>query len=291
MKLIINADDFGLSPGVNEAVIELSRLGTVTSTTVMTNMPYYEEVSLLLPNPNISIGLHFNLTQGKPVSPPEKVKSLVDKEGNFFSVITFVKRLKKNKIDINDIYNELSAQYFRLFKIIGERLSHIDSHQGVHKYKIVNNAIRSFAKHNKVHAIRNLKHYYLESKRNQLYVEKPSVFTFFKYGIKRIGVELYLEYLEKRNNSVFLQPNGTLTTREYKTIATFKALASQDMFNDQSGNTYEIICHPANSTDGLGASKLQEQRITEYRFLSSKEFVETSRYIDFESFNSLIKNP
>ncbi len=61
MKLIINADDFGLSPGVNEAILELGKLGTVTSTTVMTNMPYYKDIVKLLSLKNIGIGLHCNL--------------------------------------------------------------------------------------------------------------------------------------------------------------------------------------------------------------------------------------
>ena len=69
--LIVNADDFGLTPGINRAIIEAHTRGIVTSATLMANMPaFYEAVQLAKVHPALGIGLHFNITQGRPVAAP-----------------------------------------------------------------------------------------------------------------------------------------------------------------------------------------------------------------------------
>lgn len=104
MKVIINADDFGLTRSVNDAIFELAQKGTITSTTVMTNMPFAEEAVELLPNKNISIGLHVTLTQGKPVSDPERIVSLVDKNGNFYPPAVLKNLINGGKVKNEDLY-------------------------------------------------------------------------------------------------------------------------------------------------------------------------------------------
>lgn len=71
-QVIINADDFGLSPAVNRGIIEAYRMGGITSTSMMVNMPGFDEaVYLAKLLPGLGVGLHFNLTYGYPVSDPE----------------------------------------------------------------------------------------------------------------------------------------------------------------------------------------------------------------------------
>jgi len=84
MKLIINADDFGLTRGVNRAVFDLAGRGSLSSTTVLVNQPYASEAVELLKLPNFSVGLHCNLTEGAPISKPESIPFLVDANGAFF---------------------------------------------------------------------------------------------------------------------------------------------------------------------------------------------------------------
>ncbi|HDN80491.1 MAG TPA: ChbG/HpnK family deacetylase, partial [Chloroflexi bacterium] len=82
--LIVNADDFGRSPGVNRGIIKAYREGIVSSTSVMTNQPYFEEAaSLLRDHPSLGAGVHLVFTAWKPVLPPEKIPSLVDEKGFF----------------------------------------------------------------------------------------------------------------------------------------------------------------------------------------------------------------
>ena len=86
-RLIINADDFGLAPGVNAGVLEAVAAGVVTSLSVMVNTPAYAEGMRALAGLSRppSVGLHLNLTAGSPVSPPAGVPSLVGAAGRFFS--------------------------------------------------------------------------------------------------------------------------------------------------------------------------------------------------------------
>jgi predicted glycoside hydrolase/deacetylase ChbG (UPF0249 family) len=71
-QLIVNADDFGLSPGVNRGILEAHEKRIVTSTSLMANTPGFDDaVRLARSAPDLGVGFHFNLTYGVPLSPPE----------------------------------------------------------------------------------------------------------------------------------------------------------------------------------------------------------------------------
>ena len=87
MKLILNADDFGLSQSVNKGIIECLEEGLVSSTTMMMNTPYTDEAIKLAKEHNIkNLGIHLNLTYGKSVLPASEIPSLVDGNGTFHYV-------------------------------------------------------------------------------------------------------------------------------------------------------------------------------------------------------------
>ncbi len=68
-RIIINADDFGLCDGVNEAVAQAHSDGILTSATIMVNMPAAEKaVKIAKKLPSLGIGVHLNLTEGRPIS-------------------------------------------------------------------------------------------------------------------------------------------------------------------------------------------------------------------------------
>ena len=76
-RLIVNADDFGLSPGVNAGIILAHREGILTSATLLANAPGFDEaVALAADNPRMGVGLHLNLVRGRPLSPPEEAPEL-----------------------------------------------------------------------------------------------------------------------------------------------------------------------------------------------------------------------
>ena len=130
-KLIITADDYGMSEGVNEAIDAGINAGLITSTNVMTNMPFYEEAKKLKDIKSVSVGLHWVLACGRPVLPAEEIPTLVSPSGEFFPYPEFRKRLRNKQISFADIKKELIAQYTRYFELMGQP-DYWNTHQNTH---------------------------------------------------------------------------------------------------------------------------------------------------------------
>jgi hypothetical protein len=130
IKLIVNADDFGYSKGVNLGIIEGYKNGIVTSTTLMTNMPEVDHAfKLAKENPGLGVGIHFVLTAGKPIA--KNVPSLIGENGYFHSNDSFGKYATSG-----DIQKELNCQLEK-FLDSGLTPTHIDSHHHVHSHEKV----------------------------------------------------------------------------------------------------------------------------------------------------------
>lgn len=124
ITIIVNADDFGLSHGVNHGVIDSHLYGIVNSATMMMNMPGTEHaIELAKKHPSLKVGIHLVLTCGKPLL--EDVLSLVDENGDF-------KKLSSLKdISLAELEREWTAQIDR-FIASGLKPTHFDSHHHVH---------------------------------------------------------------------------------------------------------------------------------------------------------------
>ncbi len=139
--LIVNADDFGLNAAANAGIIECHRAGSVTSTTLMANAPALDEaVALAHAHPALGIGLHFNLTWGRPLSEPTRVSSLVDDAGSFLGRDQLGRRAITSRLRAEEIALELAAQFQRL-RALGIAVTHVDSHQHVHAFGPVFSAV------------------------------------------------------------------------------------------------------------------------------------------------------
>jgi hopanoid biosynthesis associated protein HpnK len=137
-KLIINADDFGLSNGANRAVIRAYREGILTSTSLMVGgRAFAEAVTLAGENPGLQVGLHLTLLQGRAVLPPEELPGLVDREGNFpiDPVRTGMRYFFRRSLR-RELQREIEAQILR-FRETGLPLSHIDGHLNIHMHPTV----------------------------------------------------------------------------------------------------------------------------------------------------------
>jgi predicted glycoside hydrolase/deacetylase ChbG (UPF0249 family) len=128
MKLIINADDFGLTNGVTYGIYDAIKNGVVTSTTMLVNTPGSELAGKLVKDDDeLNVGLHLNLSLGKPLTACE---SLVDENGNFIKP----KKLKSDEqYDEKEIYRELEAQYIKFVSLTGKKPTHADSHLYSHQ--------------------------------------------------------------------------------------------------------------------------------------------------------------
>lgn len=145
ISLIVNADDFGLTEGVNASIVSCHDSGAVTSTTLMANMSAAEQAAQLARSrPRLSVGLHFNLTQGRPLSSPDVVPSLVGGDGRFLERSFLIRRILMARVRYEEVRVELKAQCRRMSEF-GLRPSHFDSHQHIHVFPVIFNVIAAEA--------------------------------------------------------------------------------------------------------------------------------------------------
>ncbi|WP_042222136.1 carbohydrate deacetylase [Oceanobacillus manasiensis] len=124
-QVIINADDFGMTPGVTAGILYAHQFGIVTSTTAMVNTPFVKDsLGLAKGHPNLGVGLHFVLDAGKPIS--RQVPSLVDANGYFLKGEELSNSARKEDIKV-----ELLAQLELLLQWYPQ-VTHIDSHHHKH---------------------------------------------------------------------------------------------------------------------------------------------------------------
>lgn len=142
MKLIVNADDFGFSEGVNNGIVLAHKKGIVTSTTVMITMPAVDHaLSLLKDAPNLKLGLHLNMTLGKPIT---NCFSLLKEDGNFYKPKENPDQTKFKK---EEIKNEFLAQYDAFFQKFNKKPSHLDTHLYAHQlYEVVSEVIAEISR-------------------------------------------------------------------------------------------------------------------------------------------------
>lgn len=125
--VFVTADDFGFTKGVTDGILHCHDKGLVTNTSLMVNMPDASRaMELSKSRPNLSVGLHVNLTQGKPLSKAESIPSLVDKNGNFRKLSLTYPR----KANPADLRREVCAQ-IEHFKEYKTPRFHLDGHHYV----------------------------------------------------------------------------------------------------------------------------------------------------------------
>lgn len=152
-RIIINADDFGLTPGVNEGILECLQKGLVSSTSALVNFPSSEAALNLASQHHLNIGWHINLTLGPPLSTPKDIPSLVTREGNFHSLQSLLIRSFWGKISSKDVEKELMAQY-QMFERFGLQISHANGHQHVHAFPIIRDVVRTIVREKKIPYVR-----------------------------------------------------------------------------------------------------------------------------------------
>jgi predicted glycoside hydrolase/deacetylase ChbG (UPF0249 family) len=160
-RLIINADDFGLTAGVNRAIAEAHQRGIVTSTTLMANSQAFDqavEIARSATSDEFSVGCHVVLLDGEPILPAAQVPSLLERGNgasrfreslNGFAVASFRRQLNPEEIEA-----ETSAQIGRL-QASGIRPSHFDTHKHAHMFPGVLRPLLRAAKSKGVAAVRN----------------------------------------------------------------------------------------------------------------------------------------
>ena len=258
-RIIVTADDFGMCKFVDDAIIELISCGTLSSTNVLVNFKEEESAKKLKEFSNISIGIHWNLTLGKPVSKPEDVQSLVDKDGNFYSSIELKNRLLKRKLLKKDIERELKAQFDCFCERYKKLPIYWNTHENISHNKFIFDICCNVAKEKKIKATRNFDRVYID-------------FELVNNKIRRIReyiVRTILHCRYKKIEAFFKMPNGRIVCffnnsktdieRNKKAILEYKY------------DNIEMVIHPATNIDYDLFGNIGKDRIEEYNVYRSKE--------------------
>ncbi len=154
-RLIVNADDLGLTRGVNRAIVEAHHRGIVTSSTLMANGPEFQQGAEMAHfTPSLAVGCHIDLIQMAPVLPPEKIPSLL-RDGRFrLRLPQLAMAALRGHLSGDEICAEATAQ-MRKLQDAGIVLSHFDTHKHTHVFPQVLRPLLRAARACGVPAVRN----------------------------------------------------------------------------------------------------------------------------------------
>jgi chitin disaccharide deacetylase len=291
-NLIVNADDLGWTEGVNRGIAEAHRNGIVTSASLLANGPAFREaVELARTMPRLGVGVHLNLSDGKPVTGPDSVPSLVNRAGEFAGgperlLLKMGGRLP-GAPTLSDVEKEWGAQIRTIFDA-GITPTHLDGHKHVHMLPwLFEIAVRLANKHG-IGAIR-VSH------------ENGRLRTALSSGADRNGMLVVRQGM--------MAHALRLLARNARRQARFFKISTADYFCGitQTGaltkegvlrllqrlpeGTTELMCHPGYADEGLRrtATRLQESRQKEIEILTDPELrnVVASRAIRLIDYGSV----
>ena len=266
-RLIVNADDFGFTSGVNRAIVEAHTRGVVTSSTLMANGPAFGEAAQLAKTlPRLSIGCHVVLIDGEPVLGGERIPSLVAPgSGVRFrdGLKTFAARALAGHMKAEEIAVEAGAQIHKI-QSAGIEVSHLDTHKHTHLFPKILHPLLRAAKECGVRAIRNPFGPRLPMRSSQL-LARPNLWT--RYAEVQVLRRFAGKFREAVAGEGFLTTDGTLGIEVTGTLdeTLFQAIAQSI-----PDGTWEFVCHPGyNDADLQGAkTRLRASRETELRVLT-----------------------
>lgn len=130
--LVVGADDLGLSEGVDRAIVDAHRRGIVRSTSLLVTFPRgAEAAALALAERDLEVGLHLDLVEGRPVTDPARVPTLVGADGRFRGLAALAASLATGRVRLTEVATELRAQVARARELGAPALAW-DSHRHAH---------------------------------------------------------------------------------------------------------------------------------------------------------------
>lgn len=153
--LVVNADDFGLTPGVCDGILTAHRHGILTSTSVLTPAPAFARHAAALRDSGLAAGLHLcAVGEDPPLLGPAEIPTLVDRHGRFpMSWRHFLVRAAGGRIDADDLRREFEAQHEAL-RTEGITPTHVDSHQNLHLWPAVGSVAVDLAVRHRIPVLR-----------------------------------------------------------------------------------------------------------------------------------------
>ena len=264
-RLIVNADDFGLTSGVNRAILECHQSGIVTSATAMGTGSAFAEVPVIASqNPRLGVGCHVVLVDGTPVSIPDQIPSLTNlKTGQFRdSLASAALGAMARRLNHTEIVSEASAQIRRL-QAAGISVTHLDTHKHTHLFPAVLKALLEAARQCGIRAIRNS-------------LEPAFLRRLSPVGLRKGRIQLATLTALAGDFSSRVAAAGLKTTDGSIGILATGSLTLdllQRLLDHLPDGTWELICHPGYNDAALqGAhTRLLHSREEELKILTSDE--------------------
>ena len=263
-RLIVNADDFGFTRGVNSGIVRAFKTGIVTSTTIMANGEAFEDaVELALAHPGLGIGCHLAVVGGRPVAESSKIRSLVDDEGALPGTLTkLMIKLARGSVSTDEIANEFRSQLERV-ALAGIHPTHLDTHKHSHTHPQVMKALALVASEFGIECVRN---------------------PFEGIAVAQLGALSKWASLKQYALSAAIQPgavqfkrlaraNGLKTPDRFFGVGLTGMLDSasiQSMMKSLGKGTAELMCHPGIYDEDLdrAPTRLKRERALELEALS-----------------------
>lgn len=238
IRIIINADDCGYSPEVNSAIDYALTRKVISSTTIMANSNYLEEVHHMVErHPEVSFGIHLNLTEGPSLmkSPIFREKGITDENGCFIRGNSKRCLLPDSQLT-KAIYDEWDAQMDLLINKEGFPISHVDGHHHCHTWMGL-----------QVVLVDLMKKYGIKKARNKYFFPTTSSITALKEHILRL-IEPIGNRMPQLQEKVYyytynriLKSNDIITTDYFGAYDYLSSILNQ---RELQGKTIELMCHP-----------------------------------------------
>jgi chitin disaccharide deacetylase len=287
-RLIINADDFGFTSGVNRAIIEAHTRGIVTSSTLMANGPAFgEAVEMAKASPDLSVGCHVVLIDGEPVLDPSRISTITDSRRFRDRLKTFAARALTGRMNAREIEAEASAQIQKI-QSAGIAVSHVDTHKHTHIFPQILRPLLRAARDCGMRALRNPFGPRFPLRSSQL-LTRPDLWT--RFAEIRILSRFAGQFRRAVDREGFLTPDGTLGIEVTGSLdeTLFQAIA-----RSIPDGTWEFVCHPGYNDAELATAKtrLRESRELELRVLTmpaAREIL-TREGVQLTSYRELLAN-
>lgn len=257
-KIIVTADDYGMCDEVDRAIDAGIENGFITTTNVMLNMETLSDAADLRTRyPSLSVGIHWNVTTGKPISDSKTIPSLVDETGTFWPIGTFKKKYHKGEIVSTDLEKELEAQYSLFEKTCGKPdywNTHENSSLETKAYKV----FEKVAVRHGIPATRTFQ---------RVYYDKYGLG--FKCAFREFAVKNFFELWFKKIRKTFKMPMAR--------VVSFDKISKTDgdvllrALKKDGRDLIEVVFHPAITADSPYFGNISTERVKEYRFVSSPE--------------------
>ncbi len=277
INFIITADDFGISPGVNEAILKTHKNGTLTNTSIMVNMEFLQDAiqKIKKEKNNLNIGLHINLTTGKSLTGDNKKNYLTDDNGFFkygFIGLLFLPLFKNKKMLKEQLEIEIETQ-INLFIKNGIKLSHIDSHKHIHTIPWIFPIVSKLVEKYEIPRIRIINENIFKT-----FLIKKDISLFFSKSIIKYLILKLFYHLNKYKSDIYF----------FSILYSCKLSEEiiQKLLIPKKYNNMEIMVHPGvREID----EKLDKEYIEKNRLLSNYRREEYEILMNLKKLNSVFK--